>query len=90
MQLPHETYQGINVRLRYAVVTMQRSYGNTVAQGFVPRRKREYLRSRPRIKMELASRTACIEFEYAKASTTKTSSWVNIFLLVRIKIKHMS
>ena len=72
VQLPHETYQGINVRLRYAVrVTMQRSYGNTVAQEF-----RFLVRNAgippsldgPGIKMEVGIEDCLhIEFEYAKA-----------------------
>ena len=35
VEMPYESYHGINVRLRYLLrVTMQRSYGNTVVQEF--------------------------------------------------------
>ena len=96
VQLPHETYQGINVRLRYAVrVTMQRSYGNTVAQEF-----RFLVRNAgippsldgPGIKMEVGIEDCLhIEFEYAKAKYHLKDVVVGkiFFLLVRIKIKHM-
>ena len=96
VQLPYETYQGINVRLRYAVrVTMQRSYGNTVAQEF-----RFLVRNAgipqqldvPGIKMEVGIEDCLhIEFEYAKAKYHLKDVVVGkiFFLLVRIKIKHM-
>ena len=96
VQLPYETYQGINVRLRYAVrVTMQRSYGNTVAQEF-----RFLVRNAgippqldgPGIKMEVGIEDCLhIEFEYNQAKYHLKDVVVGkiFFLLVRIKIKHM-
>ena len=96
VQLPYETYQGINVRLRYAVrVTMQRSYGNTVAQEF-----RFLVRNAgippqldgPGIKMEVGIEDCLhIEFEYNKSKYHLKDAVLGkiFFLLVRIKIKHM-
>ena len=96
VQLPYETYQGINVRLRYAVrVTMQRAYGNTVSQEFrflVRNTETPPRLDNPGIKMEVGIEDCLhIEFEYAKAKYHLKDVVVGkiFFLLVRIKIKHM-
>mmetsp|Transcript_32771 Transcript_32771/g.52530 ORF Transcript_32771/g.52530 Transcript_32771/m.52530 type:complete len:298 (-) Transcript_32771:10-903(-) len=95
VEMPHESYHGINVRLRYLLrVTMQRSYGNTVVQEF-----KYWVRTtgippevNHSIKMEVGIEDCLhIEFEYARAKYHLKDVVVGkiFFLLVRIKIKHM-
>ena len=95
VEMPYESYHGINVRLRYMLrVTMQRSYGNTVTQEF-----KFWVRNtgippeiNNSIKMEVGIEDCLhIEFEYAKAKYHLKDVVVGkiFFLLVRIKIKHM-
>ena len=95
VELPYETYQGINVRLRYFVrVTVQRPYGNSVVSEhrFLVRSLGVAPEINNSIKMEVGIEDCLhIEFEYAKAKYHLRDVVVGkiFFLLVRIKIKHM-
>jgi|Transcript_12631 vacuolar protein sorting-associated protein 26 len=93
--LPHESYRGINVRVRYFIrVTITRSYGGTVTQDFpfVCRLLSVPPEINTGIKMEVGIEDCLhIEFEYAKGKYHLRDVVVGkiFFLLVRIKIKHM-
>jgi vacuolar protein sorting-associated protein 26 len=93
--LPHESYRGINVRVRYLIrVTISRSFGSTVVQDFpfVVRLLSNPPEINTGIKMEVGIEDCLhIEFEYAKAKYHLKDVVVGkiFFLLVRIKIKHM-
>jgi vacuolar protein sorting-associated protein 26 len=93
--LPHESYRGINVRVRYVLrVTVTRGYGGTVVSDFpfLVRLVDEPPSINTGIKMEVGIEDCLhIEFEYAKAKYSLKDVVVGkiFFLLVRIKIKHM-
>ena len=96
VEMQHESYHGINVRLRYFLrVVVSRSYASGVAQEFkfwvqnpvpaVPEMNNS-------IRMEVGIEDCLhIEFEYAKAKYSLKDVVVGkiYFLLVKIKIKHM-
>lgn len=96
VEMQHESYHGINVRVRYFLrVTVARSYASSVVQEFkiwvrnpvpVPPEMNNSIR------MEVGIEDCLhIEFEYAKAKYSLRDVVVGkiYFLLVRIKIKHM-
>ena len=95
VSLPHESYRGINARVRYLLrVTVARGYGGTVACDF-PFLVR-VLDAPPEIntgiKMEVGIEDCLhIEFEYNKSKYHLKDAVLGkiFFLLVRIKIKHM-
>ena len=95
VELPHESYRGINVRVRYFVrVTIARNYGGSVAREFpfLVRLAPPPPEINTGIKMEVGIEDCLhIEFEYAKAKYHLKDVVVGkiFFLLVRIKIKRM-
>ena len=95
VSLPHESYRGINVRVRYSLrVTVTRGYGGTVACDFpfLVRLLDPPPEVNTGIKMEVGIEDCLhIEFEYAKAKYHLRDVVVGkiFFLLVRIQIKHM-
>jgi vacuolar protein sorting-associated protein 26 len=95
VSLPHESYRGINVRVRYLLrVTVTRGYGGTASRDFpfVVRLLDPPPEINTGIKMEVGIEDCLhIEFEYAKAKYHLRDVVVGkiFFLLVRIKIKHM-
>jgi len=93
----HDTYTGINVKLRYFVrVRISRSYGTKIqkeydfaVQNVTPTPK---LEDNPALKMEVGIEDCLhIEFEYerSKYAIDEVITGKIDFLLVRIKIKHM-
>jgi len=93
----HDTYSGINVKLRYFVrVRISRSYGTKIQKEFdfavknvTPTPK---LEDNPALKMEVGIEDCLhIEFEYEKSkyAIDEVIRGKIDFLLVRIKIKHM-
>lgn len=95
VEMPYESYNGVNVRLRYMVrVTVLRQYNSNVNQNF-----KFWVRNlqilpdvNNSIKMEVGIEDCLhIEFEYAKSKYHLKDVVVGkiYFLLVRIKIKHM-
>ncbi|CAM9531994.1 unnamed protein product [Chrysoparadoxa australica] len=91
---PYETYDGLNVRLRYFVrVTITRNYGSVSKEcDFcvqIPQPEQEIT---PSLKMEVGIEECLhIEFEYDKGQYHLQDVVLGkiYFLLVRIKIKHM-
>ncbi|CAN1228083.1 Vacuolar protein sorting-associated protein 26A [Linum grandiflorum] len=95
VEMPYETYNGVNVRLRYVLrVTISRGYAGSIIeyQDFVVR---NYSPSPPvnnSIKMEVGIEDCLhIEFEYNKSKYHLKDVIIGkiYFLLVRIKIKNM-
>jgi vacuolar protein sorting-associated protein 26 len=93
---PHESYDGINVRLRYFVrVTIQRQYSSRVVHEETIRvhvATPEEPDVNNSIKMEVGIEDCLhIEFEYNKSKYHLKDAILGkiFFLLVRIKIKHM-
>lgn len=91
----HETYRGINVRLRYFVrVKIPRQYATSLTKevDFAVQNLSNEPQVNNTIKMEVGIEDCLhIEFEYGKAKYHLTDVVVGkiYFLLVRIKIKHM-
>ena len=90
----HETYQGINVRLRYFVrVTITRGMSDVVKeQDIAVHTLASFPEMNNSIKMEVGIEDCLhIEFEYNKSKYHLKDVIVGkiYFLLVRIKIKHM-
>lgn len=93
---PYESYNGLNVRLRYFIrVTVTRGYpsGNVVKeQDFVVQVAQPAPEVNSTIKMEVGIEECLhIEFEYEKSKYHLSDIIIGkvYFLLVRIKIKHM-
>jgi len=91
----YETYNGLNVRLRYFVkVTMKRAYSSSVSEelDFAVQNALRDPQLNPPLKMEVGIEDCLhIEFEYERSKyhlKDILSGQIN-FLLVRIKIKHM-
>ncbi|KAF5202216.1 Vacuolar protein sorting-associated protein 26b [Thalictrum thalictroides] len=95
VEMPYESYSGVNVRLRYVLkVTISRSYvGNMVEyQDFAVQKYTPVPSINNTIKMEVGIEDCLhIEFEYSKSKYHLKDVIVGkiYFLLVRIKIKHM-
>jgi len=95
VEKPYESYEGINVNLRYFVrVTITRSYNSNITK------EKHFWIQRPvivpeinnHIKMEVGIEDCLhIEFEYNKSKYHLNDIVIGkiFFLLVRIKIKHM-
>ncbi|KAK7306830.1 hypothetical protein VNO77_44790 [Canavalia gladiata] len=95
VEMPYESYNGINVRLRYILkVTISRSYVNNIVE-YMDFVVRNYTPAPPinnSIKMEVGIEDCLhIEFEYGKSKYHLKDVIVGkiYFLLVRIKIKTM-
>mmetsp|Transcript_12926 Transcript_12926/g.17008 ORF Transcript_12926/g.17008 Transcript_12926/m.17008 type:complete len:298 (-) Transcript_12926:92-985(-) len=96
VEKPHESYNGINVRLRYFVkVTITKNYGSNVVQevDFIVQNP---ISSEPdinnQLKMEVGIEECLhIEFEYDKSKYHLQDVIIGkiFFLLVKIKMKHM-
>lgn len=92
---PHESYDGINVRLRYFLrTTVQRAYGRTIVheENFRVHTTSDEAESNQSIKMEVGIEDCLhIEFEYNKSRYHLRDVVLGkiFFLLVRIRIKHM-
>lgn len=93
--MPYESYNGINVRLRYILkVTISRNYVNNIVE-YMDFVVRNYAPAPPinnSIKMEVGIEECLhIEFEYGKSKYHLKDVIVGkiYFLLVRIKIKTM-
>jgi vacuolar protein sorting-associated protein 26 len=95
VEMPYESYNGVNVRLKYMIrVTVLRPYNTSITQNF-----RFWVRNvqappevNNPIKMEVGIEDCLhIEFEYSKSKYSLKDVVVGkiYFLLVRIKIKHM-
>jgi len=96
VEKPYESYNGLNVRLRYFIrVTVTRNYtsGNVVKeQEFVVQKLDPRPEPNNTIKMEVGIEECLhIEFEYEKQKYHLRDIIIGkvYFLLVRIKIKHM-
>lgn len=95
VEMPYETYNGANVRLRYVLkVTMSRSYAGSILeyQDFVVRNYHSPPSMNNSIKMEVGIEDCLhIEFEYNKSKYHLKDVIIGkiYFLLVRIKIKNM-
>ncbi|CAN7066603.1 unnamed protein product [Brassica rapa subsp. trilocularis] len=95
VEMPHETYNGVNVRLRYVLkVTVTRGYGGSIVeyQDFVVRNYSPLPPINNSIKMEVGIEDCLhIEFEYNKSKYHLKDVILGkiYFLLVRIKIKNM-
>ncbi|KAH9724308.1 vacuolar protein sorting-associated protein 26A [Citrus sinensis] len=95
VEMPYETYNGVNVRLRYVLkVTVSRGYGGSVVeyQDFVVRNYTPPPSINNSIKMEVGIEDCLhIEFEYNKSKYHLKDVIIGkiYFLLVRIKIKNM-
>lgn len=91
----HETYRGVNVRLRYFVkVKIARNYANNISKevDFAVQNLTKDPQVNNTIKMEVGIEDCLhIEFEYGKAKYHLMDVVLGkiYFLLVRIKIKHM-
>ncbi|XP_012477993.1 vacuolar protein sorting-associated protein 26B isoform X4 [Gossypium raimondii] len=95
VEMPYESYNGVNVRLRYILkVTISRNYvGNIVEyQEFVVRNYTPPPSINNSIKMEVGIEDCLhIEFEYSKSKHHLKDVIIGkiYFLLVRIKLKNM-
>ncbi|CAI0397748.1 unnamed protein product [Linum tenue] len=95
VEMPHESYSGVNVRLRYILkVTISRNYVNNIVeyQDFVVRNYTPQPPVNNSIKMEVGIEDCLhIEFEYSKSKYHLKDVIIGkiYFLLVRIKIKNM-
>jgi vacuolar protein sorting-associated protein 26 len=95
VEMPYETYSGVNVRLRYVLkVTVNRGYGGTIIeyQDFMVRNFTPPPPINNSIKMEVGIEDCLhIEFEYNKSKYHLKDVIIGkiYFLLVRIKIKNM-
>ncbi|XP_042065883.1 vacuolar protein sorting-associated protein 26B-like [Salvia splendens] len=95
VEMPYETYNGTNVRLRYVLkVSISRNYGGSIVeyQNFVVRNYAPPPSINNSIKMEVGIEDCLhIEFEYNKSKYHLKDVIVGkiYFLLVRIKIKNM-
>ncbi|XVE58309.1 hypothetical protein DITRI_Ditri04bG0159900 [Diplodiscus trichospermus] len=95
VEMPYETYNGVNVRLRYVLkVTVSRSYGGSIVeyQDFMVRNYSPLPSINNSIKMEVGIEDCLhIEFEYNKSKYHLKDVIIGkiYFLLVRIKIKNM-
>ncbi|GMY24193.1 vacuolar protein sorting-associated protein 26A-like isoform X1 [Fagus crenata] len=95
VEMPHESYNGVNVRLRYILkVTIGRNYVSNMVehQDFVVRNYTPAASINNSIKMEVGIEDCLhIEFEYSKSKYHLKDVIVGkiYFLLVRIKIKNM-
>ncbi|CAL9753822.1 unnamed protein product [Musa acuminata subsp. burmannicoides] len=95
VEMPYESYSGINVRLRYILkVTISRNYiGNIVEyQEFCVRNFAPLPTINNSIKMEVGIEDCLhIEFEYSKSKYHQKDVIIGkiYFLLVRIKLKNM-
>ncbi|CAM9329162.1 unnamed protein product [Heterosigma akashiwo] len=92
---PHESYNGVNIRLRYFVrVTVTKSYSNIVQEAnfFVHNPLEIEPEVNNQLKMEVGIEECLhIEFEYNKSKYHLQDVIIGkiYFLLVKIKIKHM-
>ncbi|CAA0813051.1 Vacuolar protein sorting-associated protein 26A [Striga hermonthica] len=95
VEMPYETYNGVNVRLRYVLkVTISRGYAGSITeyQDFVVRNFSPPPSINNSIKMEVGIEDCLhIEFEYNKSKYHLKDVIIGkiYFLLVRIKIKNM-
>ncbi|KAL7106847.1 hypothetical protein ACP275_06G018000 [Erythranthe tilingii] len=95
VEMPYETYNGVNVRLRYVLkVTISRGYAGSITeyQDFVVRNFSPLPPINNSIKMEVGIEDCLhIEFEYNKSKYHLKDVILGkiYFLLVRIKIKNM-
>ncbi|KAF3455222.1 hypothetical protein FNV43_RR05670 [Rhamnella rubrinervis] len=95
VEMPHESYNGVNVRLRYILkVTISRNYVSNIveSQDFVVRNYTPLPSINNSIKMEVGIEDCLhIEFEYNKSKYHLKDVILGkiYFLLVRIKIKNM-
>ncbi|XVF04952.1 hypothetical protein REPUB_Repub05bG0128300 [Reevesia pubescens] len=95
VEMPHESYNGVNVRLRYILkVTISRNYVSNIVeyQDFVVRNYTPPPSINNSIKMEVGIEDCLhIEFEYSKNKYHLKDVIVGkiYFLLVRIKLKNM-
>ncbi|KAI3851781.1 hypothetical protein MKW92_013329 [Papaver armeniacum] len=95
VEMPYETYNGVNVRLRYVLkVTISRNYVNNIVeyQDLVVRNYTPLPPINNSIKMEVGIEDCLhIEFEYSKSKYHLKDVIIGkiYFLLVRIKIKNM-
>ncbi|KAF8413377.1 hypothetical protein HHK36_001358 [Tetracentron sinense] len=95
VEMPFESYNGVNVRLRYVLkVTISRNYASSIVeyQDFVVRNYTPLPSIDNSIKMEVGIEDCLhIEFEYNKSKYHLKDVIVGkiYFLLVRIKIKNM-
>ncbi|CAI0453082.1 unnamed protein product [Linum tenue] len=95
VEMPYESYSGVNVRLRYILkVTISRNYVNNIVeyQDFVVRNYTPQPPVNNSIKMEVGIEDCLhIEFEYSKSKYHLKDVILGkiYFLLVRIKIKNM-
>ncbi|KAM1254203.1 hypothetical protein ACFX2J_041985 [Malus domestica] len=95
VEMPYETYNGVNVRLRYVLkITISRGYGSSIVeyQDFVVRNYSPPPSINNSIKMEVGIEDCLhIEFEYNKSKYHLKDVIIGkiYFLLVRIKIKNM-
>lgn len=95
VEMPYETYNGVNVRLRYVLkVTVSRGYGGSIVeyQDFLVRNYSLAPSINNSIKMEVGIEDCLhIEFEYNKSKYDLKDVIIGkiYFLLVRIKIKNM-
>ncbi|KAF6161680.1 hypothetical protein GIB67_024028 [Kingdonia uniflora] len=95
VEMPYESYNGVNVRLRYILkVTISRNYVSNIveSQDFVVRNYTPLPSINNSIKMEVGIEDCLhIEFEYNKSKYHLKDVIIGkiYFLLVRIKIKNM-
>ncbi|KAJ7960453.1 Vacuolar protein sorting-associated [Quillaja saponaria] len=95
VEMPHESYNGVNLRLRYILkVTISRNYASNIVeyQDFVVRNYTPPPPINNSIKMEVGIEDCLhIEFEYSKSKYHLKDVIIGkiYFLLVRIKIKNM-
>ncbi|XP_039059468.1 vacuolar protein sorting-associated protein 26A-like [Hibiscus syriacus] len=95
VEMPHESYNGVNVRLRYVLkVTVSRNYVRNIVeyQDFVVRNYTPPPSINNSIKMEVGIEDCLhIEFEYSKSKYHLKDVIIGkiYFLLVRIKLKNM-
>ncbi|XP_026427660.1 vacuolar protein sorting-associated protein 26B-like [Papaver somniferum] len=95
VEMPYETYNGVNVRLRYVLkVTISRNYVNNIVeyQDLVVHNYTPLPPINNSIKMEVGIEDCLhIEFEYSKSKYHLKDVIIGkiYFLLVRIKIKNM-
>ncbi|KAL1156869.1 hypothetical protein V6Z11_A08G117600 [Gossypium hirsutum] len=95
VEMPYETYNGANLRLRYVLkVTVSRNYGGSIVeyQDFIVRNYSPPPSINNSIKMEVGIEDCLhIEFEYNKSKYHLKDVIIGkiYFLLVRIKIKNM-
>ncbi|KAK2387607.1 vacuolar protein sorting-associated protein 26A [Trifolium repens] len=95
VEMPHESYNGINVKLRYVLkVTISRNYVNNIVE-HVDFAVRNYIPApliNNSIKMEVGIEDCLhIEFEYSKSKYHLKDVVIGkiYFVLVRIKLKNM-